>query len=156
VSATSATSSGIAGTAISTRNLKGDTMPSKIARDKWNAEHYTHINIAIDKQLAVSFKDNCRRNGASVAGTIVSFIREHLGLEKVQGNPSPMTTSLSTRACRRNELDGVIDTLEKILDAEEGYLDRIPENLQGSSRAETATHSIDMLSDAIDTLRDAY
>jgi hypothetical protein len=131
-------------------------MPSQAAREKWNAEHLTHINFAVPKTLATDFKAKCRRDGVSIAGTLTSLMRKHLCIKDEPSKPSTNTTSADTRARRREKVRTIITTLEDILDSEEAYLDRIPENLQGSIRAEDASHSISMLSDAIEILCDTY
>lgn len=53
-----------------------------------------------------------------------------------------------------NELSGIKNRLESILSEEEMYYDNIPENLQGSERAEISEESIELLSEAIDNLEE--
>ena len=51
-------------------------------------------------------------------------------------------------------VDQALAILEDVLYAEEDAYDNIPENLQGSWRAEESEEAIDALNDAIDLLRD--
>jgi hypothetical protein len=135
---------------------KEQMMSSRTAREKWNAAHLSHINIAIDKTLAEDFKTACKRDGVSVAGTLTSFMKERLGITAEPQSTQASRARTDTRTHRRKQVLSIIIALENIRDAEEAYLDRIPENLQDSIRSEIAEHSISMLSDAIDILCDAY
>jgi hypothetical protein len=131
-------------------------MSSKKAREKWNAEHYTHINIALDKVLVSGFKAVCARDGVSIAGTIGAFMRASIGSQEEPRKSDECRASPNTRAHRRVEVQKIMSKLEDIRDAEEVYSGRIPENLQGSIRAEASAISVSMLSDAIEVLSDAY
>ena len=51
-----------------------------------------------------------------------------------------------------NDVDQALAILEDVLYAEEDAYDNIPENLQGSWRAEESEEAIDALNDAIDLL----
>ena len=53
-----------------------------------------------------------------------------------------------------NDVDQALAILEDVLYAEEDAYDNIPENLQGSWRAEESEEAIDALNDAIDFLTD--
>jgi hypothetical protein len=130
-------------------------MASKIARERWNAEHYKQMNISVGKGLAEAFKALCREEGVSVAGEMKSFMQGRIGMATAKPCGVPGAGKLS-RGKRRREVAAVIARLEKILADEECYLDRIPVNLKDGVRAEAATHSIAMLSEAIDSLTDAY
>lgn len=62
---------------------------------------------------------------------------------------------------RRKNLQRVIDRLEELKsaiedlhDEEEEYLDRIPDNLQGSARYEKAENACSELEDAVSSLED--
>ena len=54
----------------------------------------------------------------------------------------------------RNGVGQALDILEEVLYAEEDAYDSIPENLQGSWRADKSEEAIDALNDAIDLLTD--
>ena len=51
-------------------------------------------------------------------------------------------------------LENVKVDLEAIRDDEQDYMDNIPENLQGSSRCDTAEEAIDNMDDALNYLED--
>ncbi|MDR0302937.1 MAG: hypothetical protein LBI04_11595 [Treponema sp.] len=63
---------------------------------------------------------------------------------------------LSTRGKRRKTIAFVIDLLEKIRLAEEGYMERMPLNLQDSDAYAAADFSVESISDAVLGLSDAY
>jgi hypothetical protein len=63
---------------------------------------------------------------------------------------------VSTRGKRRKAIYLVIELLEKIRNAEERYLERIPLNLQSSSAYSSADESIYTIINAIIGLVDAY
>ncbi|HBR01055.1 MAG TPA: hypothetical protein DD738_00400 [Ruminiclostridium sp.] len=69
----------------------------------------------------------------------------------------PLTLgSLSTRAKRRKALNTVLKELNKIRDAEEAYLERIPNNLTGSAAYNAADECVDILTDVIVSLMDIF
>jgi hypothetical protein len=63
---------------------------------------------------------------------------------------------LDSRGKRGKEIWKHIAAIESICDGEEAYLDKIPENLQGSIRYEDAENSVERLRSAIDELKEAY
>ena len=63
---------------------------------------------------------------------------------------------ISTRPKRRRAVDLIITELSHIRNAEEAYLERIPMNLQEGDAYAAADDSVDLLTDAIITLMDAY
>ena len=63
---------------------------------------------------------------------------------------------ISTRPKRRRAVDLIITELSNIRNAEEAYLERIPMNLQEGDAYAAAGDSVDLLTDAIITLMDAY
>jgi hypothetical protein len=63
---------------------------------------------------------------------------------------------VSTRGKRRKAMLLAIELLEKIRHAEELYMERIPPNLQSGDAYATADESVDVLTDAIIGLLDAY
>lgn len=128
---------------------------SKTAREKWNAEHYTQINISVDKRLAAEFKSACAARGVSIAGAVKSFMAAYSSCGGKQPCSQPKAKKPS-RGMRRKEVGAIVKALTDILAEEERYYENIPENLASSDRAEAASDSISMLSEAIDTLSDAY
>jgi len=128
---------------------------SKSIREKWNAEHYTQINISVDKGLAVGFKSACAERGISIAGAVKSFMAAYsCSEERLPG--SRTEAKKPSRGARRKEVSDIITALTTILAEEEIYLENMPENLTHSIRAEAASDSISSLAEAIEMLADAY
>jgi len=63
---------------------------------------------------------------------------------------------VSTRGKRRKVVLLIIDLLDHIQKAEQMYLDRFPHNLQAGDAYELSEFSIDMVTEAIGSLNDAY
>jgi hypothetical protein len=63
---------------------------------------------------------------------------------------------VSTRGKRRKALAILIDDLERIRAAEEAYMDCIPLNLRESEACVNAEYTVDLLTDALITLGDAF
>ena len=63
---------------------------------------------------------------------------------------------ISTRPKRRRAVLLILTALSQIHNAEEAYLERIPMNLKNSQAYAAADYSIDLLTDAIITLMQAY
>jgi len=63
---------------------------------------------------------------------------------------------VSTRGKRRKAAALVVKLLGKIHDEEMRYLERIPENLRSCEACDDAENSVEMVSDAIAALMDAY
>ena len=63
---------------------------------------------------------------------------------------------LSTRQKRRRALALLLSELERLRFAEEAYMERIPENLREGEAFASADYTVDLLTDAIVTLGDAF
>ena len=68
----------------------------------------------------------------------------------------PIDLDISSRSKRRRAVSLIISQLSLIRDQEESYRDRIPDNLAAGDAAASADDSIDLISDAILCLSDAY
>ena len=126
---------------------------SNEAKQRWNAGHYTQIKISVPPELAAAFKANCAAEGVSMASEISSFICKKTTcrpIVKTSGNP------YETRPLRRKALNKMIAQLRAIMDAEQGYLENIPENLQNSRFYEAAEYSVSALDEALGILSEAY
>jgi hypothetical protein len=62
----------------------------------------------------------------------------------------------SSRPNRRKAVSRIVGILTLICSEEESYINRIPLNLQGGEAYAAAEESVVMLTDAIDSLLDAY
>jgi hypothetical protein len=67
-----------------------------------------------------------------------------------------LNLDISSRPKRRKAVSLIINQLSLIRDNEESYRLRIPDNLSDGDAAVAADDSIDLLSDAIFALQDAY
>jgi hypothetical protein len=132
-------------------------MAMMTAKDRWNSEHYTQIKVWADKALASAFKSACDKNGVSYASVITSMMSEYLGVPCIRHRETEHTrVNLSKRDDRRREIRRIVASLEEIMTAESGYMERIPENMQDGERHQAAEQSIDLIEEAIEALRDAY
>ena len=63
---------------------------------------------------------------------------------------------ITARPKRRRAVSLIITELSRIRQAEEAYMERIPMNMQGGDAYAAADYSVDLLTDAIISLMDAY
>lgn len=126
---------------------------SNITKQRWNAKTYKQIKISVKPELAVAFKAKCSADGVSMASKLSQFMTEQVGRVNA-GKPLP--APYETRPKRRKELCVEIARLVALLEAEQEYLENIPENLQNSRFAEAAEQTISALEDALDILAEAY
>ena len=126
---------------------------SNDAKRRWNAAHYTQVKVSIPAELAAAFKAMCLAEGVSMASEISRFMSE-----KTSGRRSakPHASPFETRPKRRKELSELIIKLGAIMDAEQCYMDNIPDNLQNSRFYDAAEHSVSLLEEALNILGDAY
>ena len=127
---------------------------SSEAKQRWNDSHYTQLKVSVSPELATAFKAKCASEGVSMASEISRFMST-----KTSGVANPPVVSAhpyGTRQKRRKAVSNMIVILTDIKDAELGYLDRIPVNLQGSDQYEAAELTVGILEDAADKLSEAY
>lgn len=126
---------------------------SNEAKQRWNSSHYTQIKVSIQPGLAEAFKAKCKSENVSMANKISQFmILETNGRRPEKPTPDPY----STRQKRRKALDIQMGELEAMLEAERGYMENIPENLQSSCFFEAAEQTVSALGEALDILAGAY
>jgi hypothetical protein len=73
--------------------------------------------------------------------------------------PNGKTTaalSVKTRRDRRRALESVLNQVIAIRDAEEQYMDNVPENLSGSESYEIAEQAVSVLDEVIEMLHEVY
>jgi len=63
---------------------------------------------------------------------------------------------VTTRRKRREILSIAVQLLEQIRQAEEAYLERVPENFQSSEAYVATEEYVGFIADALDSLRDVY
>jgi len=124
------------------------------AKTRWNAKKYRQVKFSIDPDIAAAFKAACSAAGSSMAGAVSQFMAEYSKAAKAC--KAPTGADFSTRKKRRQAVSRMISQLEQIMDAEEGYMEAIPENLRNSVRYESAEESISSMEDALDKLAEIY
>jgi hypothetical protein len=127
---------------------------SNEAKQRWNDSHYTQLKVSVSPELAAAFKAKCIGEGVSMASEITRFMTA-----KTSGVNRPLAPSslpYETRQKRRKAVSKMILELENIIASEQGYLDRIPANLQASSLYDAAVETVDVLTDALGMLSEAY
>jgi hypothetical protein len=127
------------------------------AKTRWNASHYTQVKVSVKPEIAAAFKAKCLAGGVSMASAMSRLMAGcgDAAAGSGAGRP-PMAITTSSRPKRRKLVDAMRRQLEQIRDAEQRYLDAIPENLQGGAAYDAAEESISLMDDAIDLLKDIY
>jgi len=128
----------------------GDT--SNKAKQKWNAAHYTQVKIYADPKLASKFKKACAAASVSMASVISQLMQTYCNT----ATPNNIVPDYSTRRKRQTAVNRYTRQLLLIKDAEESYMAKIPENLQGSLVHERAEQAVSILDEAVDLLESAY
>jgi hypothetical protein len=126
---------------------------SNETKQHWNADHYTQVKVSVPPELAAAFKAKCAVAGVSMASEISRFMLEYINKRSLSKSP---INPFETRPQRRKAFNVIIEQLRAIMDAEQAYLDNIPENLQNSRFYDAAETSISALDEALDILSDAY
>jgi len=126
---------------------------SNETKQHWNADHYTQVKVSVPPELAAAFKAKCAVAGVSMASEISRFMLEYINKRSLSKSP---INPFETRPQRRKAFNVIIEQLRAIVDAEQAYLDNIPENLQNSRFYDAAETSISALDEALDILSDAY
>ena len=62
----------------------------------------------------------------------------------------------STRQKRRKAVNLLIRECEAIMNAEQHYINRMPENLENAPMHDAAEHTVDSLAEALELLREAF
>jgi len=125
---------------------------SNSAKQRWNSANYTQIKANVKPETASAFKAARAASGTSMASELIAFMEEF-------ANPSQNTISLArvkTLGDRRKAMCSVIKLLTDIHDAEEAFLENMPENLQNSPRYEMAEERLERLSEAMDAAEGIY
>jgi hypothetical protein len=68
----------------------------------------------------------------------------------------PIGLDVSSRAARRRAMSLLLVELERVMRAEEAYMERVPENFRCGETYESAEYTVDILTDAIIALGDAF
>jgi hypothetical protein len=124
-----------------------------MAKQRWNEKHYKQVKVNVDPQIAAEFKAACEAAGVSMASELGLFMSQKACMKQLT---VPKKDPVATRPLRRKALRSVIDFLQQIQDAEEGYMNRIPENLQGGKGHDEAEDAVNLLGEAIQILESIY
>ena len=111
------------------------------------------LKILIDAQLAKEFKAVCKKTGVSMAKGLSGYMEGRIGSKTF---PQATPVRIDTRRDRRGAMRSIVLKLVAIRDAEQAYMEAIPENLQGGPAYEDAECAISMMDEAIDLLSEAY
>jgi hypothetical protein len=127
---------------------------SNQAKTRWNSNHYAQVKIAVDPELASSFKAACAVANISMAGKLSEFMAEYSGM--VRHTKSKTSPDYSTRRKRRTAIKRILLELEQIRLDEERFIDHAPENLRSAPAYETAEEYASALDEAIEQLESIY
>jgi hypothetical protein len=126
---------------------------SNESKQRFNEAHYVQLKVSVKPEVAAAFKEKCGENGVSMAGVLSQFMAAYSG---ATANDSLPPIKTKTRPDRRESVKSLIAKVEQIHDAEQAYMDNIPQNLQSSPNFAAAEASVAALADAMDLLHDAY
>jgi hypothetical protein len=118
--------------------------------DEFNREHYTQVKAYVPKDVAAEFKRKCKAAGVSMASVLVEYMTD------AEPEPASDKPDLGARRLRKREVGRIAARLGDVLDAEEAYMDRIPENLSRSVRYENADRAVELLTDIVQALGEVY
>jgi len=123
-------------------------------KKRWNAANYKQLNLSISHELYEKFQDECKKRGISMRTVVVEFLNSCVGAN----SPTRERKSIDygSRHQRRKAVKTMTKQLELIRNAEETYMENIPENLRSSSRYEAAEQAIEKLEEAISLLDSAF
>ena len=124
------------------------------AKQRWNAEHYSRIDVALPKELVAEFKARCKDYDVSIAGEIARLLRDDLAKPSVpMKKAKPINLRFDTRLHRRKAIKNILDQLDGIKAAESAYKENIPEQLQDTN-GDGIDDAVGVLECVIEELRD--
>ena len=126
---------------------------SEMSGQHQDASRYTQVKISTSPEIAAKFKATCKAANLSMASVLSNFMARYSQMAHDSKTSSCQT---ATRRQRRRCLKEIVLQIEEIMMAEEGYRDKIPENLQGAKWHEAACHSIELLQEILELLDDVY
>jgi len=108
----------------------------------------TQVKVSVPAHIAADFKAACLNSGVSMASVLSQYMAKYCNVSDKHSS----ATALSTKRQRRAAIAKAIIRLQQILRAEEGYRDRIPQNLQASSVFDAAEQWVAVLEEVIESL----
>jgi len=124
------------------------------SKKRWNTANYKQINIAVRPELAAAFRTACEQSQTPMREGFITLMTEYCA--EPPAIKEKKDNSYTVRSSRRKATSAIIGQLEKIRNAEEEYKQRIPVNLQSSSRYESAEQAVEALGEAISILGEAF
>ena len=124
------------------------------SQKRWNTKNYKQINIAVRPELADTFHTACEQAQTPMREVFIKLMVEYCAAPLV--HKEHKNKGYTIRSSRRKATTAIIAQLEKIRDAEEEYMQKIPVNLHNSSRYESAEQAVEALDEAICILREAF
>ena len=129
---------------------------SNESKQRWNREHYTLFKAYVSHEAAAAFKSRCQEDGVSVSGRIGELIIGYLAEWQTPKESNSISFAVKTRAMRRKAVKAAAGMIEAVMDAEIGYMDNIPPNLQNSQPHDAAEQTAAALEEALGILSEAY
>jgi len=127
------------------------------SKQRWCSKNYTQVKISVDPDVAAAFKAACTSINVSMAGILSQFMSDYSGLVRSGGfGDNADHFDFSTRRKRRMVIKHVIQLLHSVMEGELFSMDRIPNNLKGTSAYESAEEIVSQLGEAIETLGQLY
>ena len=111
------------------------------------ASSMVQIKFTLESDIVDAFKKRCTSDGVSMASVIRQLMTDSKPVK-------PTETKIETRQHRKRTVHEIIGLLDRIVQKEETYRDRIPEAFQ--TRYETAAQTCEQLTEAISSLEEAY
>jgi hypothetical protein len=113
------------------------------------------VKILVDGQLAAAFKAACRDSGISMASELAGYMAMRTDTaKKMPPQGKPVRTG--TRRDRRCSMRAIVSMLTSVRDAEEAYMDRIPDSLRNGPAYEAAECAVCAIDEAISLLSEAF
>ena len=126
------------------------------SKQRWCSKNYTQVKISVVPDVAAAFKAACSASNASMAAILSQFMSDYSGLVRSGGGDNADHFEFSTRRKRRKALNRVIQLLHSIMEGELLSMDRVPNNLKGTSSYENSEEIVSQLEETIETLEQLY
>lgn len=125
-------------------------------KQRYNEANYKQVKVSVRPTIANAFKSACEDRKQTQAKVLTNAMIEYVSADLALDKQTKTADPYSTRPKRRKAVAIILDQLERIRDAEQTYLDNMPENLSESERAESARENVAVLDEAIDQLGTAF
>lgn len=130
----------------------GDT--SSTVKQRWNEKNYTQVKAWVPQEIAAGFKAKCKAANISMASELTRFMSS--GVKPPQDVKKSKPLAIITRPQRRIAVKAIIQELQGILNAENGYINNMPPGVSESARRDAADEAVEALEEALEALDKAY